>query len=314
MKNPYWGKTFFGFFETLAHRLALFIKQDLSLSDLVSDEIQLLVILFLSLSCALVGVFLVLKKMAMLANALSHTILLGIIVAFVIVQVDSIDQMSIFSLFLASLITAILTALFTQVLHQLFHLQKDAAIGLVFTFLFALGIILATLLTRNVHIGIEAVMGNADALQFSDVKQSLSVLFLNLILIIVFYRPLLVSTFDPYLAKSFGFFPSLFHYFFLVQVSWTAISSFRAVGVLLVLEFFICPFIIARYFCNRLVPLLFTACLFAFILSLFSIALSRHLLSSHGMAFSTSSIVALVMGGFVLLLIALGKKRVLSTP
>ena len=125
MKNPYWGKTFFGFFETLAHRLVLFIKQDLSLTNLVSDEIQLLGILFLSLSCALVGVFLVLKKMAMLANALSHTILLGIIAAFVIVQVDSIDQMSIFSLFLASLITAILTALFTQVLHQLFHLRRD---------------------------------------------------------------------------------------------------------------------------------------------------------------------------------------------
>lgn len=311
MLNPYWNQNFCGFFITLLSRFFALITGQLSFSELVSDEIQLLVLLFISLSCAIVGVFLVLKKMAMLTNALSHTILIGIVAVFVLFQVSSSLQMGLFPLFVASVITAMVTALLTQALHHIFSLQEDASIGLVFTFLFALGIIMATLFTKNAHIGIEAVMGNADALQLSDVKQSFFVFIVNFSLIFLLFRPYLISSFDPFLAKSFGFFPKVFHYLFLLQVSWTALCAFRAVGVLLVLEFFVCPFMIARQFSHRMPILILISALISAFISSFSIALNRHLLTTTGLAFSTSSVVAVVMGAVTLAVLLLKKKRVL---
>lgn len=311
MLNPYWNQSFFGFFYTLFYRVFQFMIGGLSFSDLTSDEIQLLVLLFISLSCAILGVFLVLKKMAMLANALSHTILLGIVSVFILFQVSSSLQMGLFPLFVASVITAMITSLFTEALRHLFSLQEDAAIGLVFTFLFALGIIMATLFTKNTHIGIEAVIGNADALQSSDVKQSFIVFLVNFLLVLMLFRPYLISTFDPFLAKSFGFFPKVFHYLFLLQVSWTALCAFRAVGVLLVLEFFVCPFVIARNFSYQMPKLIVISAFCSAFLSIFSIALNRHLLTTTGIAFSTSSLVAVVMGSATLVTLLLKKKKVL---
>src|ERR1700722_7851668 len=80
--NPYTGQTFFGFFLVLCQRLWLFLSQQLSFADIASDEIQMLVLIGISASAGLVGSFLVLRKMTMLANSLSHTILIGIVLAY----------------------------------------------------------------------------------------------------------------------------------------------------------------------------------------------------------------------------------------
>src|SRR5580692_7382093 len=82
--NPYWGTDFWQFFAVFGKRMALFATGQLPFSQLASDEIQVLVLILIALSSALVGTFLVLKKMTMLANALSHTILLGIVGAYLL--------------------------------------------------------------------------------------------------------------------------------------------------------------------------------------------------------------------------------------
>lgn len=309
MHNPYWGKTFFAFFKVLFDRIILLITGRISFSELASDEVQLIVLSFIAISCAVLGVFLALKKMAMLANALSHTILFGIVISFLIFRSNFSSEMGLSILFFASFFTALVTAFFTQLLHQVFKVQEDAAIGLVFTFFFALGIVLATVFTKNVHIGLEAVMGNADALHFDDIKQALILLLINLCVLFIFFKPYLVSTFDPLFSKNCGISISFYHYLFLLQISWTAISSFRAVGVLLVLGFFVCPFLITRLFCHHIRKIMFYAPLTALVIVVISIALCRHLLSSYGLAFSTSSVVGTNLGVVFFILVLFSKNK-----
>jgi manganese/zinc/iron transport system permease protein len=304
MKNPYWGNTFFTFFQTLLERVYQGMIGKLKIEDLVSDEIQLLVLSFIAISCAVVGVFLVLKKMTMLANALSHTILLGIICAFILFQEAVFGQYGLSLLLFAGMVTAIITALFTHLLCHTFQVQEDAAIGLVFTFLFALGIITATLYTKNVHIGLETIMGNADALHIDDLKNAFQLLGINIFIIFFFFRPFLLTTFDPLFSKNSKLFYHFYHYLFFIQVSWTAVSCFRAIGVLLVLGFFVGPYLIARTCSYKLRRILWYAPILSCFIVIISIALNRHFLTYYGIAFSTAALIGSVLGSSYLLLLA----------
>src|ERR1700722_9961958 len=157
--NPYSDQDFLGFFGVLFSRLLLLIIGKLPFGSLVADEIQMIVLSCVAVTGAMVGTFLVLRKMTMLANALSHTILLGIVVAYLLCE-----SLTIPVLMVAALATGIATTFLTEFLNRVIKLQEDASIGLVFSVLFALGIVLLTLFSRNVHIGTELVMGNVDAL------------------------------------------------------------------------------------------------------------------------------------------------------
>src|SRR5262249_55175071 len=153
-------------------------------------------------------------KMTMLANALSHTILLGVIIAYIFTVgsvADHDTSINISALLLGSLITGLATTFLTEFLSKTAGLQEDASIGIVFTSLFAIGIILATLLTRNAHIGTEVVMGNVDALQLSDCKLVLVILGINIVSFILFFKEFKITTFDPNLAKSLGISPLIFN-------------------------------------------------------------------------------------------------------
>lgn len=170
--HPYSDLTFFEVFGQFIMRLLKALTGQLSSVDLAPDEIQALVLIAVSLSCSLVGSFLVLRRSTMLANSLSHTILIGIVGAYLWTQPISheISFLPISTLLIASLLTGLATAFLTHLCHRLFRLQEDASIGLVFTSLFALGIVLVTLFTRNAHIGVEVVMGNVDALHLHDIR------------------------------------------------------------------------------------------------------------------------------------------------
>ncbi|MFI5334200.1 MAG: metal ABC transporter permease, partial [Chlamydiales bacterium] len=185
--NPYTNSSFFEFFGLLFTRIGRWMIGEPS--TFASDEIQLLVLVAVAISSALVGSFLVLRKMTMLANSLSHTILLGIVIAYLIAgQVVSTEGFPLHILLFAAVITGVLTTLLTQLLTHLMRVQEDASIGLVFNTLFALGILLVSLFTRNVHIGVEAIMGNVDALHFDDLKPIFSVCFLTAGVIGLFFK------------------------------------------------------------------------------------------------------------------------------
>jgi manganese/zinc/iron transport system permease protein len=299
--NPYSGTNFFQFFEVLFSRLWLFVKGDLSLSQLASDEVQMLVLIAVALSSALVGTFLVLKRMTMLANSLSHTILLGIVLAYILllpfqtIRPDGIATLNIEVLLLASLVTGLVTTFLTQFLTHVMKLQEDASIGLVFTTLFALSIVFVTIFTRDVHLGVEAIMGNVDALHLHDLKLISFVLILNFLTIGIFFKEFKLVTFDPSLAASLGFSKGFFNYLLMVLAAATAIGAFRAVGVLLVLAFLVGPPLTARLLANRLLPVIGIGCLVGSVCSILAVALSRHLLSVHNLPLSTAGLVVAVI-------------------
>ncbi len=300
--NPYWGQDFFGFFATLFRRLT----GSLPLEALPSDEVQLLALMGISCACALMGVFLTLKKMTMLANSMSHTVLLGIVMAYILTfYVSSQLTLDIHTLLIAALITAFLTTGLTQLFIHVVKLQEDASIGLVFTTLFALGIVLVTVFTKNMHIGIEAVMGNIDALDPHDLKLVGFVLALDLVVILLCFKEFKVTAFDPALANALGIRSTLFSHLLMVLTAITCIGAFRSVGVLLVLAFIVGPVLMARLLTNNLKTLISLSCALGMLCSLIGVAFSRNLLSVYHLPVSTAGLVVTLMGlvYFVLLLI-----------
>ena len=298
--SPYWGANFFEFFSVFFSRL---IRADFS--PVATDEVQIGVLSAVAISCALLGPFLVLKRMAMFANSLSHTILLGIATAGFLLGGDALFDLS--HLLLAALVAALATAFLTEVLIKFFRLQEDASIGLVFTSLFALGIVLVTLFTRDLHLGIESVMGNADALAPSDLSLSLLLVAINGSVIFLFFRHFQIASFDRNLAQTLGIPGGVFHFLLLFLAAATCIGAFRAVGVLLVLAFLVGPYLTARLFCHRLKHLLVWSALLGVGASIFGVALARHLLSTYGWPLSTGGLVACSIGLFYLVGVAVRK-------
>ena len=208
---------------------------------------------------SVLGVFLVLRQNSMLTDAISHSVLLGIVVMFFIIG-DSASPL----LLVGAAGAGVLTVYLTELLHGSGRVKQDAAIGLVFPALFALGVLLISLYARNVHIDTHAVLlgeiGFAwlDTIEVFGVRlaRSLGVMAvvtaINVLFVAVFFKELKIVTFDPALALALGFSPTLFHYLLLSLTSVTAVGAFDAVGAILVIAFFIVPPAAAYLLTDRL--------------------------------------------------------------
>lgn len=219
----------------------------------------LLIASVIATSSALVGVFLVLRRISLLSDAISHAILLGIVLAFFLVK----DLTSPF-LIIGAAIVGVLTVTATELLIATKKLKEDASIGLVFPILFALAVILINLFASNIHLDQDAVLlgelafAPFERLTLFDLNLPRSlwisgiVLFVDLVFIMVFYKELKITTFDPSLAASLGFSPVLLHYGLMSLVSITAVGAFDAVGSILVVALMIAPPATAYLLTNHL--------------------------------------------------------------
>ena len=211
-------------------------------------EIQLIASL-VAVACAIPGTFLVLRKMAMISDAISHSILPGIVVGFFLTQ----DLNSPWLILLAAL-TGVLTVVLVEKIQQTKLVKEDTAIGLVFPALFSIGVILIAKYANDVHLDIDAVLLGElaftpfDRLFYGDVDlgpKSLWVigviLFITLILLFAFFKELKISTFDAGLATSLGFSPVIMHYGLMSVASVTTVGAFDAVGAILVVALMIAP-------------------------------------------------------------------------
>lgn len=292
--NPYYTLDFFQF-------IALFFNRVLHgfPEGLYSDEIQIGVLLGVALSSSLVGTFLVVRKITMLANSLSHTILLGIVLAYYFGSTKEelyLGSINLTHLLIAAFVVGLITALTTEFLTRFAKLQEDASTGIVFTTFFAIGIILVNLLSRNAHIGAEVVMGNVDALSFEDLKLVYIVLLINLFFFFLFFKEWQITSFDPILAKLQGISPTFFAILLMCLVSLTVVGAFRAVGVLMVLTFLTAPPLTLRLFSSSLKTIALGSLALSGFLTIVSVALSRHILSVYDLPLSTGGIVATLLG------------------
>jgi len=211
-------------------------------------EIQLIASL-VAIACAIPGTFLVLRKMAMISDAISHSILPGIVVGFFITQ----DLNSPLLILLAA-ITGVITVVLVEYIQKTGLVKEDTAIGLVFPVLFSIGVIMIAKNANDVHLDIDAVLlgelafAPFDRLIISGVDigpKSLwiigSIFLITLVLLYAFFKELKLSTFDKGLAASLGFSPTLVHYGLMSVSSITTVGAFDAVGAILVVALMIAP-------------------------------------------------------------------------
>jgi len=209
--------------------------------------IQLIAIL-ISVACSLLGVFLVLRSMSMLTDAISHTVLLGIVLSFFIIH--KFDSPL---LIVGATLTGLLTVYLVELITDTNLVKEDAAIGIVLSVLFSIAVVLISKYTANIHLDIDAVLLGEIAFapfhttEIFDVKiasgivNGLSILILNLLVISIFFKEIKISIFDRALALTLGLFPEVFHYLLMSLVSVTAVVSFDIVGATLMISFMIGP-------------------------------------------------------------------------
>ncbi|WP_289844635.1 metal ABC transporter permease [Treponema phagedenis] len=230
----------------------------------------ILIAIIVSLSCSLCGVFLVLRRMSLMSDAISHSILLGIVLGYFLSKSLSSSVPVIGAVF-----AGMASVLFTELLQKTRLVKSDAAIGLVFPAMFSAGVILVSLYAGNVHLDIDAVLlgeiglAPLDRIMFFGVSVPRSmvsmgaVLLLNLVFLTLFFKELKISTFDPGLSKSLGFSPTLINYGLMLAVSITCVGSFDSVGAVLVIALMITPSAAALLLTDDLLTMLILAGLLA---------------------------------------------------
>jgi manganese/zinc/iron transport system permease protein len=214
----------------------------------VNDFIIILTGAMAASACGILGCFLVLRRMAMIGDAISHSVLPGIVIAFLISGTrDS----------LAMLLGASILGLVTVFLIQMFHqsgVQADASIGVVFTALFALGVVLVSVYTRQVDLDLDCVLYgeiaytplNTLTMFGVDVGPkaiwSIGIALLAILVCLgLFYKQFKLCAFDPALAAALGIPVAFFHYLLMGLVSMTTVASFESVGAILVVGMLVAP-------------------------------------------------------------------------
>jgi manganese/zinc/iron transport system permease protein len=308
--NPYWNQDFFGTIFLLLKRALLWLFGFIPTESLVEDDVAFIALAGIGTASVLSGLFLVVKRMTLLINSLSHTILLGIVVTGLIFVSFGLSPFSTVGFFIAAVLTALLTMFSTHVLVRIFHVQSEAAVGFMFTTLFALGVLFSTLYFRNTHIGVEAVFGNLDALTHRDLRPIFFVVGINLVWMLLFFTRMRFVLFDPVFSKVTGqnAVPVLAAQMFVASL--TIVGGFQSVGVVIIMAFFTLPVLIARIYAPFLKKIGVFGVLASFFAALFSVALSRDILTHYATPVSTSAIAALSLFSIYIVLGLTNLKKV----
>ncbi len=201
-----------------------------------------------AVAAALLGNFLVLRRMSLLGDAISHAILPGLAAAFLIS-----GSRSSWPMFVGAVIVGVLTALFTEWIRGIGKVDEGASMGVVFTSLFALGLVLIVQAADHVDLDPGCVLFGAIELTPLDILtiggQEIPravvmlgiVAALNAFFVLLFYKELKLCSFDPTLATTTGFNARLIHYLLMILVAVTAVASFETVGNILVVAMFVVP-------------------------------------------------------------------------
>lgn len=201
-----------------------------------------------AISCAIPGVLLVLRRMSLMGDAISHTVLPGIAIAFLIT--GSRDPVA---MLIGAVVIGLLTAFLVETIQSIGRVEAGASMGIVFTFLFAFGLVLMRQAVDHVDIDPDCVLYGSIELAWFDqlriagmnIPRGIVVngvmLLLNLFLVLLFYKEFKITSFDPSLAQAQGIHPSIMHYLLMTMTATTAVAAFETVGSILVVAMFIVP-------------------------------------------------------------------------
>ncbi|HKL60785.1 MAG TPA: metal ABC transporter permease [Acholeplasma sp.] len=209
----------------------------------------LLILILTAIATSVLGVYLVLRKMSMMIDAISHTVLLGIVLAFMV-----IGNLSSPLLIIGAAFMGVVTVFLTELIVKSKQTSEDSAIGLVFPLLFSIAVIIISTSFHGVHLDIDSVLlGKIEFAPFDKLFVSgvsigpkllymmLAVTVINLVFVKVFFKELKLVSFDSALATTLGFSPIILHYSLMTLVSLTSVAAFNAVGSILVVALMIGP-------------------------------------------------------------------------
>jgi manganese/zinc/iron transport system permease protein len=230
-----------------------------------------------SISCGILGSFLIMRKMAMVGDAISHAVLPGIVFAFLITGTrDS------FEMIMGAALVGVFTTFLIEFFHKKARLQADAAIGVTFTWLFALGIILISVYAGKVDLDQDCVLYGEIAYVPIDLWITESgtvmgpnalyiagfVLLLNLLFVYLGFKQLYLTSFDPAFAATIGIAVSLWNYLLMGAVSMTTVAAFDSVGAILVVALLVVPPATAYLLTDKFRRMLWLTALISVIISI----------------------------------------------
>jgi manganese/zinc/iron transport system permease protein len=233
-----------------------------------------------AVSCAILGCVLVLRRMSLMGDAISHAVLPGIVIAFVFTE-----SLHAAPVFIGCAAAGIATALLSELVHRLGRVEPGASMGVVFTVLFAVGVILLEQVGgRTVHLDADCVLyGAMEGVIWPSPPQGLAEIFtadpwrsfprqvtvlaivlaLNALFMALLFKELRLTSFDPALAASQGINPALMHYLLMTFVAITTVAAFEAVGSILVVAMLIVPALVAHLLTDRLAVMVMLSALAA---------------------------------------------------
>lgn len=256
-----------------------------SIFDLTSVDVwTMLVAACSSVACGVIGCFLVLRRQALLGDAISHAILPGLALAFMLTGTR--DPLPMFA---GALGAGVLTAILSVGLHRWGRVHEDAAMGVVFATFFAVGVVLINLVARRVDLDPSCVLwGNLefaglDLMPLGPIEAPRAlrtlgpVLALNVGVIVVFFKELRIASFDPHLATTMGISAAVVHYGLMTLVAGTCVASFEAVGSVLVVAMLVAPGATAHLLTDRLGRMIWIAAGVAVVAAVVGYMLAVHL-------------------------------------
>lgn len=210
-------------------------------------------------ACAILGCFLVLRRMSMLGDAISHAVLPGIVIAYFLAGREAVV-----SLYLGAMIVAILTALLVQTLNRFGSVPEDAALGIAFTAFFSIGVVLVSNFASRAHIDVDCVLfGDMDFVSIDrfywgpfDLPRALPKMLIALVAVVVFvgvfWKELKIASFDPALATAMGISAIVVHYLLMAMTAVVTVAALEAVGVVICVAMLIVPAATAYLLTDRL--------------------------------------------------------------
>ncbi len=253
------------------------------------------------ISCSIPGCFMIFRRQAMLADAISHAVLPAIVAAYLLS-----GSLQSWVMLLSASLMGVLASLSIEYLQHQFSIQGDSAMGIVFTFLFAVGIILTTSSANMVDLDLDcvlygdlalSVLDTGDFFGFSIPRIGFSLFLIalfNVLFVVLFFRVLFITTFDKAYCAAIGVSIVGWHYLFVTIISLTTVVSFEAVGAILVVVFFVGPAACAYLLTDDLRVMLLISALVAIITSVCGYYLAKFF--NNSITAMMASVIGLIFG------------------
>ncbi|HRE40667.1 MAG TPA: iron chelate uptake ABC transporter family permease subunit [Ignavibacteria bacterium] len=224
----------------------------------------------IGVSCGLIGTYIMLRRMSLIGDALAHSVLPGVVIAFMVSGKSEI------ALFFGALIAGVVSSVLISFVQRNSKIKEDTSIGIIFTGAFALGILLVSQL-KQVHIDLSSYLfGDVLGVSNGDIILSGSITILIILSVILFYKQLLVTSFDPVMAKIIGISTGAVHYFLMTLLSMSIVSGLQSVGVILIIAMLITPPATAFLLTDKLKRLLLYSALFGVLSAITGLYLSYY--------------------------------------